>query len=175
MQSAPPRVAVLSFSKLHRDARVQRQIRALTSMCRVTAFGLSDPGIEGVRFVPIPYRPRTVPERISKVAERTWRACLLKAGRFDAAYRSYGPARHAARSLGSHNYSAIVANDINTLPLALMYRRGAKTLYDANEYPPRQDVGKFLWTFFLSGIYCSSLPNPATSDRCHDNSWSDIR
>ena len=148
MKSTPPSAAVICFSPLHRDGRVQRQIRALTTICRVTAMGWSDPCIDGVRFVSIPYHPRTIPERISKAGERLLRACLLKAGCFDTAYRLYGPARHAARRLKNHKFAIIIANDINTLPLALAYRGGAKILYDAHEYSPRQYEQRFLWNFF---------------------------
>ena len=48
-----------------------------------------------------------------------------------------------------HGYALIVANDIDTLPVALMYRGEAKVLYDAHEYAPRQLESWFLWRFFM--------------------------
>ena len=137
-----PAAAVLSFSLLPRDARVQRQIRALSSMCRVTAIGWGDPCIEGVRFVDVSRGVPTLPQWAKK-------ACRLKARRFEAVYWSDECVRKAAEALRGHDYALIVANDIDTLPLALTYRGAAKVLYDAHEFAPRQFEGWFLWRFFM--------------------------
>ena len=53
--------AVISFSPLHRDARVQRQIQAVNAICDVTAIGLTDPCIDGVLFVDVSARRRMIP------------------------------------------------------------------------------------------------------------------
>ena len=142
MQSAPPSAAVLSFSPLHRDARVQRQMRALSSICRVTAMGWTDPCMEGVRFVDVSRRLLTIPQKAQK-------AYRLKARRFEAVYRSDESVRKTADALRGHGYALIVANDVDTLPVALMYRGCAKVLYDAHEYAPRQFESWFLWRFFM--------------------------
>ena len=142
MQSRPPTAAVLSFSRLHRDARVQRQIRALSSICRVTAIGWTDPCIDGVRFVDVSRGLLTIRQKAQK-------AFRLKARRFEAVYCSEECVRKAAEALRGHGYALIVANDIDTLPVALMYRGEAKVLYDAHEYAPRQFESWFLWQFFM--------------------------
>ena len=79
--SPPPSAAVLSFSPLHRDARVQRQIHALKTICRVTAMGWTDPCIEGVRFVDVSRRPLTT-------LQKGYKGDMLKAGCFEAVYHS---------------------------------------------------------------------------------------
>ena len=137
-----PAAAVLSFSLLPRDARVQRQIRTLSSMCRVTAIGWGDPCIEGVRFVDASRAVPTLPQWAIK-------ACRLRARRFEAVYWSDECVRKAAEALRGHDYALIVANDIDTLPLALTYRGAAKVLYDAHEFAPRQFEDWFLWRFFM--------------------------
>ena len=144
-----PSAAVISFSPLHRDARVQRQIRVLKSICNVTAIGFTDPGIDGVRFINVSPRLGTRPERAVKVLEQILRAFLLKAESFEIAYRLHGPVRRTAHTLKDHNFALIVANDIDTLPIALMHRGRAKVLFDAHEYAPRQFENRFLWRFFL--------------------------
>ena len=73
--------AVVSFSPLHRDGRVQRQIECLNSIFTVTALGYSDPGIDGVRFVDVSPRGTGFYGRTVGNCEKIIRAILLK-GRF---------------------------------------------------------------------------------------------
>ena len=141
--------AVISFSPLHRDARVQRQIQAVNAICDVTAIGLTDPRIDGVRFVDVSARRRMIPGNPLGACEKILRALLLKAQRFETAYRLQGRVRSTAEALKAHDYALIVANDIDTLPIALMYRGRAKVMFDAHEYSPRQYETWFLWRFFL--------------------------
>ena len=142
MPSALPSAAVLSFSPLHRDARVQRQIRALMSTFKVTAMGYTDPCIEGVQFVDVGRRPLTTLQKMSM-------ALRLKAGLFEDVYRSQESVRKVADALGHRDFALIVANDINTLPIALLCRGKSKILFDAHEYSPREFEDRFLWRFFL--------------------------
>ena len=111
-------------------------------MCRVTAIGWGDPCIEGVRFVDVSRGVPSIPQRAQK-------AFRLKVRRFEAVYWSDECVGKAAEALRGHDYALIVANDIDTLPLALKYRGEAKVLYDAHEYAPRQFDGWFLWRFFM--------------------------
>lgn len=144
MESARPSAAVLSFSPLHRDARVQRQVLALTSMCRVTVIGFTDPAIEGVQFVDASWRQLSMPRK----ALKTFR---LKAGLFEAVYDSEEAVHKTADALKEHDFDLIVANDINALPVALQNRGKARILFDAHEYAPRQFDGSFVWrTLFQS-------------------------
>ena len=140
--SPPPSAAVLSFSPLHRDARVQRQIHALKTICRVTAMGWTDPCIEGVRFVDVSRRPLTT-------LQKGYKGVMLKAGCFEAVYHSEESVRKAAEALGDYDFELIVANDIDTLPVVLTHRERAKILFDAHEYAPRQFEHWFLWRFFI--------------------------
>ena len=142
MESAQPSAAVLSFSPLHRDARVQRQIHALKSICRVTAFGLTDPDIEGVHFVDVNPRPKTMSQKALK-------AFRLKAGLYEKVYYSEDAVRRTTNALRGHDFALIVANDIDTLPLALECRGQARVLFDAHEYAPREFEHWFLWRFFM--------------------------
>ena len=137
-EAVQPAVAVLSFSPLHRDAHVQRQIRALQSICRVTAFGFTDPGIEGVQFVDASRRQLSMPRKALK-------ALQLKARLFGAVYDSEEAVRKTAAALEDHDFDLIVAKDIHTLPVALTNCRQAKILFDAHEYAPRQLESSYLW------------------------------
>ena len=144
-----PAVAVICFSPLHRDARVQRQIQVLKEICNVTAMGHTDPDIEGVRFFEVSTGRRAIPRNALRICEGFVRACLLKVRHFETAYRIQEQVRSVARILKEHDFALIVANDINTLPVALMYRGRAKVLFDAHEYAPGQYGTWFLRRFFL--------------------------
>ena len=111
-------------------------------MCRITAIGWGDPCIKGVRFVDVSRGVPTIPQRAKK-------ALRLKARRFETVYWSDECVRKAAEVLRGQDFALIVANDIDTLPLALKYRGAAKVLYDAHEYAPRQFEDWFLWRFFI--------------------------
>ena len=98
--------------------------------------------MDGVGFVDVSRGQLTILGKAQK-------AYRLKTRGFEAVYRSDESVRRTAEALKGHNYALIVANDVDTLPVALMYRREAKVLYDAHEYAPRQFENWFLWRFFM--------------------------
>ena len=84
---------------------MQRQIRALKTICHVTAMGLTDPGIEDVRFIDAGGRPLTI-------LQKAYKGARLKAGCFEAVYHSEESVRKAAEALADHDFGLIVANDL---------------------------------------------------------------
>ena len=143
--SAKKSALVLVFSDLRKDVRVNRQIRILKDDYRVEAVGYSEPGIEGVVFHPIE-RP-------------TYRGYLAKArkylvpglGFYEAHY--WNPERRRLLELLSiRTYDLVVANDIDTLPLALRLN-SCKVLFDAHEYYPRQFEDQWIWNVFHRRYY----------------------
>ena len=98
--------------------------------------------MDGVAFVDVGRGQLTTLRKAQK-------AYRLKTRGFEAVYRSDESVRKAADALRGHDYALIVANDVDTLPVALMYRGAAKVLYDAHEYAPRQFENWFLWRFFM--------------------------
>ncbi len=53
--------------------------------------------------------------------------------------------RKAKGQFSDKCYDLVLANDIDTLPLALFAARGAPVLFDAHEYAPRQFEDRFIW------------------------------
>ena len=49
------KVLIIAFSFLEKDPRVYRQIRFIKDEYEVTALGFSDPCIQGVSYIPVPY------------------------------------------------------------------------------------------------------------------------
>lgn len=142
--SRQPEILVISFSPLHRDPRVRRQIQALAGDYGVHAAGLSDPRWPGVSFTPL--RPHS--------ANRFWLPihtlllCLRAYTRTDALLPCI---QHAYAVLAplAKNSRVIIANDIESLPLALRLGRHCRVLYDAHEYAPGQYRETWLWLLLI--------------------------
>lgn len=133
-----PTALVLSFSDLGRDPRVSRQIGWLAQEFDVTAAGLGPPGRPGVRFIPI------APTMGGKPA-KALRGLNLLLRRHECVYwDTYGSAFAAVQA---ERPDLIVANDLDTLPMAvrLMEQSKARLVYDAHEYAPREFDDSFRW------------------------------
>jgi glycosyltransferase involved in cell wall biosynthesis len=135
-------ILVIWFSTLADDPRVSRQLRLLAGRFRVTAAGLLDPRIPGVEFVPLPYVPRSPAGKILGAAQ-------LKLGLFERYYWASGAIVHALRALQGTNFDLILANDLNTLPLASRLESRHGIVFDAHEYAPREYEDSLLWRFLF--------------------------
>jgi glycosyltransferase involved in cell wall biosynthesis len=141
------KILVISFSNLHSDPRVTRQIRFLKDDYDVGTLGLSASGISDVRHFPIQTRPSTILEKIKK-------AVLLKLNMFETYYwRYFGlwdfQATIDTGALQKEGFDLIAANDIEALPLALRLASGRAVLFDAHEFAPREFENVFRWRFLL--------------------------
>lgn len=135
---------VVSASQLERDPRVRRQLQALSGSYRTIACGYSPPGIEGVGFIPL------TPSRLSWFRKAIV-ALLLLCGRFHQYYWSR-PEINAAMALSrEHSFDVILANDAAVLPMAarLAQEQGARLVFDAHEYAPRELEDNFMWRIFF--------------------------
>jgi glycosyltransferase involved in cell wall biosynthesis len=138
------RILCLSFSDLHSDPRVYRQIALLSADHDVTAAGFSDPELPGVRFVEV-----AVPTKSSR--RRALAAARLQLRRYESYYWDVGQVAFARRALAGGAYDLIVANETDTWPLAfaLGEANGARVLLDAHEYAPREfdDLRWWRWIY----------------------------
>ena len=136
------RVLVICFSHLGSDPRVQRQLRALNGAFQVTAAGFSDPRIRGVAYVPID-------GRLKSLRDKAQLALLLKAGMHERAYWSAVSVRSAMTALRDARFDLILANDLNTLPLACRLAGNAPVVLDAHEFAPAEFEDLWRWRFFF--------------------------
>jgi len=144
-------VLVLSLSDIQRDPRVFRQIDVLKVFRQidvlkgqqaVLAAGTGVMAIDGVTSYTVPIQRRTPVGRAHALF-------CLKTGRFEQFYWSQGHVIRALADLGHARYPFVVANDIQTLPLALRLARGAPVLVDLHEYSPRELEDRWLWRFLF--------------------------
>lgn len=140
-----PRILVISFSDLASDPRVDRQIRFLRSRYAVVAAGLAPPACEVDEFVDLSIAEPSTLERL------IWRSWIV-ARRFEGAYWKHPRSTQALARLRGVRADAVVANELDALPLAL--ELGVPVVFDAHEYRPREfdHIGR--WRLFV-GPYAS--------------------
>ncbi len=143
-------ILVISFTDLKNDRRVNRQIRFLASEHPVTAAGKASPEIPGVGFVPIPMHSKSL---VGKALAFAQLACR----QYDAYYWGFHYVRDAYDALADIPFDLVVANDLETLPLALRLAGNRPVLFDSHEYFPRrfEDQLKYRW-----------LINPYAANMC---------
>ncbi len=138
-------VLVLVFSNLKHDARVGRQVNWLKKHHRVTVVCFDSDEIAGVNIVRI-HRTKLSLQRKSALAF----ALLLR--QYNLAYRIFHDYEQVAQNLQDTAYDLVVANDIDTLPLAFRLK-ASKVLFDAHEYAPRHFENDKIWRIFFQPFY----------------------
>ena len=136
-------VLVLSFSPLHRDPRVQRQILFLKNEFEVTAAGYTNPKIEGIDFIKMPIWN-------AGLWEKGFQAIRLKTGKFESYYWKHPSIKKAHALLIGKHWDLIIANDLFSLPFAIELAKpyDTKILVDAHEYEPLHFDDNWRFNFF---------------------------
>ncbi|WP_281964196.1 glycosyltransferase family 1 protein [Serinicoccus marinus] len=139
-----PRLLIMAWSTLRSDARVLRQIRLFSSRYAVTTLGYGEAPDGVVEHLRIP------DEVVHWHKDRR----LLVLRRFDAAYRSAPVTRAAVELLaGQRRFVVVLADDIDTLPLALDLAPTGGVHADLHEYHPRQNEESRRWRTFVAPYY----------------------
>lgn len=142
------RIFVISFSPLHRDPRVLRQLVSLENAgFELVVAGYSDPGIKGVEYWRV--RPSWANPR-----EKLLTGILWKAKAYQAAYNSLSSVqslRRAWRGKGKPTFDLVIANDVEVLPVALEVAQGSPVFLDAHEYSPAE-WSSWKFRFFFAGF-----------------------
>ena len=138
MISEQKRVLIISFSDLSLDARLDRHIRFLMKDYQVIAAGYSAPRQPNIQFVELP-RISPLPNSWGKLV----RACWLMTRRYNTFYWNRPVIQDCLGRLRSVPADLILANDIETLPLALELGVGAGWhVWEASAYGyPFPDIG----------------------------------
>lgn len=141
------RVLVLSVSDLGRDARVSRQVAALAGRADVTVAALA-PGADAANFIHWPGRDLAAPLAVL-------RGLAKLAGLHRLAYWISPAHRALLRRLRGERFDVVVANDAETLPVAMAIDV-ARRVFDAHEYAPRQFEHDWKWRL-VSGRHADGL------------------
>lgn len=138
-------ILVIVFNDLSHDARVSRQVSFLNESFNVTVacFGNS-PSINAKSVTLKKVKPN-IPEKIIGGLSLLFRL-------YNFAYRIIYNYSHYINILSKKSYDLIIANDIETLPLAFGLKTNTKIVFDAHEYAPRHFEDKFVWRIFFKGM-----------------------
>lgn len=132
------KIIIISFTDLSKDPRVNRQIRFLNGEYEVTAVGTKNPEIEGVKFIDCGRTVRYKGEKLRDIFK-------LLSKRYEWYYWSAPHIKECLKKLSNLKTDIIIANDIDSLPLALKISNGAKVVFDAHEYAPKEFEDIFTW------------------------------
>lgn len=135
-------ILILAYSDLNHDARVQRQVGFLTESYRLTIACFDSPSNWPEEAIHI---KRIKPGLIQKLIG----SLLLLTGRFEAAYNLIYDFPSLRAQLQNRKFDLIIANDIESLPLAFKIKKNEKVLFDAHEYAPRHFEDKLIWRIFF--------------------------
>ncbi len=130
------KILIISLSNLKQDARVKRQIYFLKDKYQLTVACFDALEDSTFKFVKLNHPNLTLSIKILA-------AILLVLRFFSQAFKLL----HSYPELRSlkYDFDLIIANDIESLPLAYKLKGKAKLLFDAHEYFPRQFEDKFAW------------------------------
>jgi len=133
---------ILSFSELVRDPRVQRQIDLFAAQYEVTTVGFGPAPHPGVRHLRVPEGTRAWPSSKKH----------LLTGRHRQAYWDMSAVRAARELLAEERggMDVVLANDVNTLPLALWLSPRSGIHADLHEYAPREKEHVRTWRWFVA-------------------------
>ncbi|MFZ1807839.1 MAG: hypothetical protein WAU36_11475 [Cyclobacteriaceae bacterium] len=136
-------ILIIAFSDLNHDARVNRQINFLKDTYKLTVASFGQTPIKDVQSIALQKIKPSLPSKIIGGI-----ALLLRY--YTIAYNIIYNKSQYLKSLSEKKYDLIIANDIETLPLALEISKGSKVLFDAHEYAPRHFEDKLVWRIFFS-------------------------
>lgn len=156
-------ILIICFNTLHNDPRVLRQIKTLKEDFRIVAAGFSNPECD-VEFIKLEeYKYRMIDfyfnypwlfrkffalmtmiylklERVrAKLAKSILTSTVIKANNYYYEKEHWSLIKAHYDKLKNVNTDVIIANDIDTLPLAVKLKsNNTKILFDAHEYHPEE-------------------------------------
>lgn len=146
LHSGQPRVCILAYSEVSRDARVLRQVEHLATQCELVVGGWGDLAIPGVRF-------HSLPRHFGRLTRLAGYGLLLLGRFWPGAYGVWFRLRpyhvEARRVAEQERCDVYYANDWVTLPAAWAgaRRHAGKLVFDAHEYSPLEWESSALWRF----------------------------
>jgi glycosyltransferase involved in cell wall biosynthesis len=136
------RFLIISFSDLNHDARVARQIDFIKDQNDVTAIcynGREDNGYKIYRI------QKTTFTLWVKILSSVYLLLRLHLRAWNVMYQ----ARQVIQDFSNKSFDVIIANDVESLPLAFSLKGKAKIIFDAHEYAPRHFEDRWIWRIFF--------------------------
>jgi len=141
-----PRLLILSFSPLHSDARLLKQINGFAQAYDVTTCG----------FGPSPHPQVThlqVDAEDIAVSGGRWNDVLLGLHVYGPVYRSTGYVQVGRILLEGREFDAVLADDLDAVPLAIELFGADRVHADLHEHWPTVRGHERRWRLIRSGYY----------------------
>ena len=142
------KILVIVFSNLRHDARVKRQISFLSEEFNVTVLCFASEEIQGVRIVRLNQTPLTLTRKAIS-------GLFLISGFYTIGHQLLHSYSYIKSELKNEDFDLIIANDVETLPLAFQLSRNQKVYFDAHEYAPLHFEDKLWWRVFFKRLNTS--------------------
>lgn len=143
--SSRPRILVISFSPIHRDSRVLREIEALSSVGEVTTLGYGSHPKHATHHLELPASAKSLPQTVPGVL-------ALATRRFRAAVLATPGYSEGKKLVGDQGFDLVVANDARALPLAFDVKRGAPVWADMHEWAPEERTHVWSWKLLVAPL-----------------------
>ncbi|MFO0452297.1 MAG: hypothetical protein ACK52I_27190, partial [Pseudomonadota bacterium] len=138
------KVLVISFSDLTHDARVSRQVDFVKQKYKVIVAAYNGKENNGYELIRIEKTKFTLTHKLIS-------SFLLIFRFYEKAYSLLYQYKPLIKKLND-SFDVIIANDVESLPLAFALRQKAKIIFDAHEYAPRHFEDRLIWRFFFQSF-----------------------
>ena len=140
-------ILVITFTNLKNDARVRRQINALKDKYQVIAACLEADSADDYDLILLKKQNLTLVRKL-------FIGLFLLTRQFKSAIQLLYPYFYLPKELGEKKIDFIIANDIESLPLAfeIADQKKCKVMFDAHEYAPRHFEDKWVWRVFFQPL-----------------------
>jgi hypothetical protein len=138
-------ILVIVLSNLKHDARVRRQVLALKAKYRVTVVSFGGDPSDDYELIEI--KPTSL-----TLFRKAITSIFLLLRQYRTAHKLLHDYSYIVKKLGDRKFDALIANDVETLPLAFAFGGNPKVIFDAHEYAPRHFEDKMMWRIFFKGF-----------------------
>jgi len=138
-----PRLLILSFSPIAGDARVLKQVRHFSKHYDVVTCGYGESPAESAEHIRIPDTAR----------QNDLDGRLITLHQYRLAYWRLGAVRWCRANLPRGDWDAIIANDVETVPLALSLAATKGVHADLHEFSPRLHSNLAAWKRRIQPYY----------------------
>ena len=139
------KILIISISDLKNDPRVNRQIHSLKDNFEVYTLGLKNPEINGVNFHQLVIKKAFFLRIFFALFTFFKRYALIEY--FIVKYK----VKFNRNEIYKIKFDLVIANDIESLPIAFRIPGKNRIILDAHEYSPEQFKDKFIWRMFYRG------------------------
>jgi glycosyltransferase involved in cell wall biosynthesis len=138
------KVLVISFSDLTHDARVSRQVDFVKQNYKVTVAAYGGKENNGYKLIRIEKTKFTLTLKLITSFALIFRF-------FEKAYSLLYQYKPLIEKL-NESFDVVIANDVESLPLAYALNQKVKVIFDAHEYAPRHFEDRLIWRIFFQSF-----------------------